>query len=90
LLRELKAGCLAPVAGLATLEGSTLRIDAVVLSVDGLQRLSVQLDTVLEPLTVEHSKLACESAFSEAEALGIQAANALLQSGAAPLIADAH
>ena len=90
LLRELKAGCLAPVAGLATLKESTLRIEAVVLSVDGHQRLSVKLETVLEPFTLERTKLASESAFSEAESLGINAANALLQSGAAPLIADAR
>ncbi len=74
LLAELLAGCLAPVGAVARPEGHQLRLDAVVLSLDGRQRLSAhRLGDPHDPLT-----------------LGRAVARQLLAQGAAELIRAAH
>ena len=70
LLAALRAGCLAPVGAWARLDGGQLRLDAVVLSPDGRERLSV----------------AWSGPPDQAESLGQQAAADLLSHGAAELI----
>jgi len=71
LLAALRAGCLAPVGAWARVEGDRLQLDAVVLSHDGRDRLSVSVAGLPE----------------QAEALGHQAAAELAACGAAQLIA---
>jgi hydroxymethylbilane synthase len=71
LLAALHGGCLAPIGAWARVEGDQLTLDAVVLDAQGSQRLATQVVGV-----------ACEP-----ETLGRQAAQQLLQQGAASLIA---
>ena len=71
LLAALRAGCLAPVGAWARVDDDRLQLDAVVLSHDGRDRLSVSLSGPRE----------------QAESLGQQAAADLLTQGAAELIA---
>jgi hydroxymethylbilane synthase len=71
LLEHLRGGCMAPVGALARSEAGELRLSAVVLSADGVRRLTAS--------DVGPS--------SEAGALGIRVADALLAQGAAELIA---
>lgn len=74
LLRALRGGCLAPVGALAEIVDGSLRLEAVVLSRDGQQRLhAVQTG---QP--------------DEAEAMGNAAAEELLAEGAAELISAAR
>jgi hydroxymethylbilane synthase len=69
-LRELGAGCHAPVGTLATISGSTLTLAAVVLSADGTQRIEAQR----------------AGDVSETAAIGRELARLLFQRGAGPLI----
>ena len=77
LLRELKAGCLAPVGGIATIEDDRLTLRAVVLSTDGRQRLYAEHS--LSSATIE-----------KAEVLGEIVAENLRKQGADVLVAAAH
>jgi hydroxymethylbilane synthase len=70
LLAGLRGGCLAPVGAWARLDGSHLRISAVVLSVDGRRRVSVTLS----------------GSPAQPEALGREAARELVALGADKLI----
>lgn len=70
LLAALGAGCLAPVGAWARMDGGQLQLDAVVLSPDGRERLSVCVSGPPD----------------QAESLGQQAAADLLAQGAAELI----
>ena len=75
LLAELRGGCLAPVGAWARLESpSELRLDAVVLSVDGTRRLA---ESAAGPL-------------SDAVELGLTVARRLIAAGAEGLIAAAR
>lgn len=75
LLRSLRAGCLAPVGCLATVdEHSQLTLKATVLDSQGKQRL---VETV-------------SGEAAQAESIGISAADALLHQGAAELIAQSR
>ena len=74
LLARLRAGCLAPVGAWGRVEDGQLRLDAVVLSHDGQQRLTA----------------AATGAPTAAEQLGIQVADELLAAGADALIATAR
>ena len=71
MLAVLRAGCLAPVGAWGRVEDGRLRLDGVVLSGDGKQRLTVSLADSLE----------------KAESVGCEAARQLLAAGAAELIA---
>ncbi len=91
VLRELRAGCLAPVGALATVDDvNLLTLHATVLSLDGKTRLQHRLSLKLvvaeqatdQPLAKQWGELAVE--------LGSQVANALLDAGAGPLIAAAR
>lgn len=72
LLLELLAGCLAPVGAIATVEGETLTMEAVVLSVNGAKRITAEVSGNV----------------TEAVELGKSAAAALKEQGAAELIAS--
>jgi hydroxymethylbilane synthase len=74
MLAALRGGCLAPVGAWGRCEGDRLRLNAVVLSSDGKQRLGAS----------------GESAPQEAEDLGRQVADDLLRQGAAELIAGSR
>lgn len=75
LLAELCGGCLAPVGGLArVLDGGRLRLEAVVLSGDGRQRIAAQAD----------------GDASDALQIGRQVARALMEQGASQLIRQAR
>jgi len=74
LLSDLRAGCLAPVGAWARVADGRLQLDAVVLSPDGRQRISVTREGVCE----------------QAEALGAAAAAELLAQGAEQLITASH
>lgn len=76
LLRTLKAGCLAPVGCLAQVDDNSneLTLQSVVLDPKGETRLDAT-----------HSGL-----MAEAESIGIQAAEDLLNQGAGPLIESSH
>lgn len=71
LLAHLRGGCMAPVGALAAVEGRALKLQAVVLSADGLQRLFAN------DAGTPH----------EAADVGRRVADALLAQGAAELIA---
>jgi hydroxymethylbilane synthase len=71
LLEHLRGGCMAPVGALGSMTNNELRLSAVVLSADGVQRLAA-------------GEVASAS---EAESLGVRVADTLLQQGAAELIA---
>lgn len=80
VLRQLRAGCLAPVGAYAEIVDDSLRLSAVVLSFDGRQRLYCQRSLEASaPLTVE-----------SADRLGVQVAEELIEAGAAPLIEAAR
>lgn len=80
VLRQLRAGCLAPVGAYAEIVDDSLRLSAVVLSFDGQQRLYCQRSLEASaPLTVE-----------SADRLGVQVAEELIEAGAAPLIEAAR
>jgi hydroxymethylbilane synthase len=70
-LRELQAGCHAPVGTLATVEDQRLTLHAVVLSADGTQRIEGEQTGDV----------------ADAEQVGRSLARLLLEQGAAPLIA---
>jgi hydroxymethylbilane synthase len=74
LLAHLRGGCMAPVAAWAQIEGGTLHLSAVVLSVDGAQRLAADGSAPV----------------GKAQALGVQVAEQLLARGASELIATAR
>lgn len=74
LLLALLAGCLAPVAARATVQGNILTLAAKVLSLDGQQVISA----------------ATSGAVSKAAMIGSQLANDMLAQGAAELIAAAR
>jgi hydroxymethylbilane synthase len=80
VLRRLQAGCLAPVAALAQVSGTLLMLEAVVLSVDGAQKMSASVQVDWD----EESPVPC------GEAAGDLAAEQLLSQGAAALIAAAR
>jgi hydroxymethylbilane synthase len=71
-LRELKAGCHAPVGVLTRFDGDRLTLEGVVLSRDGLERISAQ----------------ATSTAKTAEALGRGVAQLLIAQGAARLMGD--
>jgi hydroxymethylbilane synthase len=71
LLAHLRGGCMAPIGAWGWIENGVLQLSAVVLSVDGAQRLSAN----------------DSAAAGESEALGRRVAEALLGQGAASLIA---
>lgn len=76
VLRELRAGCLAPVGAYADIRDGQLTLRAVVLSVDGQQRLHcLDASDPAEPLDRD-----------AAERLGIEVARRLIEDGANPLI----
>lgn len=74
MLRELRGGCLAPVAALATVDGERLRLRASVFSLDGLTKLEADL----------------EGPRTDPEELGKTAARLLQKQGASDLIASAR
>ena len=74
MLSELRGGCLAPVGAWGRVEQETLVLDGVVLSMDGTIRLEARV----------------EGAPEQADLLGRQAAQDLLASGAAELIAGSR
>jgi hydroxymethylbilane synthase len=75
LLAELRGGCLAPVGAWGRVEdGGRLRLAAVVLSQDGVQRLFAEYDDDLD----------------QSESLGRRTASELLNQGAAALIASSR
>src|SRR5690606_33803858 len=74
LLRALRGGCLAPVAALAEMVGDELRLEAVVLSADGTDRIAA---TETGPP-------------DKAESLGESVAQSLVELGATELIATAR
>jgi len=74
MLAALRGGCLAPVGGWARLEGLQLRLEGVVLSGDGRQRI--------------HAEQYGDPA--EADGIGRAVAEILLQKGAAELIATSR
>ncbi|HAN97500.1 MAG TPA: hydroxymethylbilane synthase [Planctomycetaceae bacterium] len=58
LLRELRAGCLAPVGAYGRVEGTTLHLDAVVLDPQGIERIDHRLcwaDITLDDATAEEA-----------------------------------
>jgi hydroxymethylbilane synthase len=71
LLEHLRGGCMAPVGALARLRDDRLELQAVVLSVDGKQRLIASGTTSVD----------------QAVLLGQQVAQWLIEDGAADLIA---
>jgi hydroxymethylbilane synthase len=71
-LATLEGGCQVPLGALATLDGDTLSLSGCVCSLDGGTSLRVGL----------------KGAMDDAEAVGEQAANTLLDQGAADLIAE--
>lgn len=71
LLAFLRAGCHAPIGSLSTIEENELQLEAVVLSGDGQERITAMARGTLE----------------EANEVGIEAAQKLLDAGAARLIA---
>jgi hydroxymethylbilane synthase len=75
LLAHLRGGCMAPVGALAKAEGDHTCLTAVVMSIDGKQRLFVD-----DAMPVADGEAA--------EALGRRVATALLAQGAADLIAQ--
>lgn len=74
MLRELRGGCLAPVAALATVDGERLRLRSSVFSLDGLTKLEADL----------------EGPRTDPEELGKTAARLLQKQGASDLIASAR
>jgi hydroxymethylbilane synthase len=74
LLARLRGGCLAPVGAWARQVGENLRLSAVVLSADGRRRISITLAAQAD----------------DPQQLGQQAAEELLEMGAAELIAGAR
>lgn len=74
LLSTLRAGCLAPVGAFGRLENGRLRLDAVVLSGDGAKRVAASGDGPPR----------------DAEALGQQVAQSLIDQGATELIASSR
>lgn len=74
LLEHLRGGCMAPVGALATIEAGDVRLQAVILSVDGRSRLHAS----------------GTAAISDAEQLGRRVADNLIQRGAADLIASSR
>jgi hydroxymethylbilane synthase len=74
LLKDLRAGCMAPIGALGRVMGDTLNLAAVVLDADGSRRLVA----------------GAFGAPNEAEALGGQVADGLLSQGAAELIASSR
>jgi len=74
LLEYLRGGCMAPVGALALIDAGRLRLQAVVLSADGAQRLAASDAAEMD----------------DAEALGRRVAEALISQGAAKLIAQAR
>lgn len=74
LNRRLQGGCQVPIAAYAELEGEELTLRGLVGSVDGTRMLRTEL----------------KSTASQAEALGIQAAEALLAQGAGDILADVY
>ncbi len=77
VLAGLSAGCAAPVGAHATLAGDTLTLDAVVISLDGTQRLARRAQATLPPGAEASSQR--EDA---AHRLGLQMAETLLAAGA--------
>lgn len=73
-LNTLEAGCTAPVAAHATVDGATLTLEARVLAVDGTRSLTGQRTGTLD----------------DPEALGSALAEELLAQGAAALVAEAR
>jgi hydroxymethylbilane synthase len=74
LLRRLEGGCQVPLGAIGTLEGDTLRLFAVVCSLDG--RKSIQAEAQIK------------ASLENATALGQQVADDLLSQGAASLMAN--
>jgi hydroxymethylbilane synthase len=74
LLAHLRGGCMAPVGALARVDGNGLQLQAAVLSVDGKKRVEA----------------AGTSGLDQAELLGRQVAEWLIEQGAADLIAGAR
>jgi hydroxymethylbilane synthase len=74
MLAELRGGCLAPVGAWGRIEAAQLRLDGVVLSVDGRQRLMAS----------------AVGASTDAEKVGKDVARKLIDQGAAQLIAAAR
>ncbi len=74
LLERLRGGCMAPIGALGLSDGATLNLSAVVLSVDGAQRLTA----------------AGAGPLNEARSLGERVAGMLLGQGAAELIATSR
>jgi hydroxymethylbilane synthase len=74
LLRRLEGGCQVPLGALGTLEGDTLRLQAVVCALDGSRMLRAKAETSATP--------------ANAVSLGQRVAEDLLSQGAAGLIAN--
>lgn len=74
LLEHLRGGCMAPVGALATADAGQVRLQAVVLNVDGRDRLHAHDSATI----------------SDAEQLGRRVADILIQQGAAELIASSR
>lgn len=72
LLRELRAGCHAPLGAFSRIDGETLFLSAVVLDLQGHERIAAELEGPLD----------------DAEALGCELADRLRDKGAASLLAD--
>ena len=75
MLAMLDGSCHTPIAAYTTLEGDKLSLQGVVLSIDGVQKLTVSLDAILG-----------EERVDDAVALGVAVGEALLDKGAEHLI----
>ena len=87
LLSELNGGCLAPIAAHASLNDGTLVMDAVVLAVDGTERLDVHGECAIERPSEGESD---EQAIKSAVKLAMDLASELASKGARELIQNAR
>ncbi len=88
LSRRLNGGCSAPIAGHATLDGSTLRMVARVIAIDGTRTLEAADSMAL--VGTDAATLGSSATLAAAAALGTSLAERLLGNGAEALLRDAE
>jgi hydroxymethylbilane synthase len=74
LLKRLEGGCQVPIAGHAVLQGESLTLDGLVISLDGKR----------------YVRYALSGSMSEAESLGTKVAEGLLDRGAQPILQEIY
>ena len=74
LLKRLEGGCQVPIAGHAVLQGESLTLDGLVISLDGKQ----------------YVRYALSGSMSEAESIGTKVAEGLLNRGAQPILQEIY